>query len=164
MRKIVVVGDIGTAATNRTLEDAFVEKLRAAGVDAIPGHAVAFDPSTPDSTFVAGVASSGAQGILLVRLLGVDSRTSVHTTMVPGGMAWGRGQWGTSTWQRLPVTQVTQYDLATVDTKLFDVKSRDLVWAATTQTINPRAVAQEVPGFATLMIGELRQRGIISGN
>jgi hypothetical protein len=59
---------------------------------------------------------------------------------------------------------VTQYELATVDTKLFDVGSRDLVWAATTQTINPRGIAQEIPGFATLMIGELRQRGIVAGS
>jgi hypothetical protein len=162
MRKIVVVGDVGATASNRTLEDAFVERLRAAGVDAIPGHAVAFDPTTSDATFVAGVASSGAQGILLVRLLGVDTRTSVTTTMVPGGMAWGRGQWGTSSWQRVPVTQAREYELAAVETKLFDVKSHDLVWAATTHTFNPRGVAQEIPAFATLMIGELTQRGIIA--
>jgi hypothetical protein len=62
----------------------------------------------------------------------------------------------------VPVTQVREYELAAVETKLFDVKSHDLVWAATTHTFNPRGVAQEIPGFATLMIGELTQRGIIA--
>ena len=163
MRKIIVVGDAGSTASSRVVEDAFAEKLRAAGVDAVQGHTLAIDTDTGDAPFMTAVASSGAQGLLLVRLLGVDTRTRVSTTMAPGGMAWGRGPWGTSTWQTVPVTQVSQYDLATVETKLFDVKTRGVVWAATTETFNPRAVAQEVPSFATVIIGALTARGIIAG-
>jgi hypothetical protein len=60
------------------------------------------------------------------------------------------------------VQQVSQYDLATVETKLFDVPTRNLVWAATTSTFNPRSVAQETPGFADLIIGQLSERGIVA--
>jgi len=49
-----------------------------------------------------------------------------------------------------------------VETKLFDVKTKQLVWAATTTTFNPRSVARETPGFADLIIGQLAQRDIIS--
>lgn len=163
MRKIVVVGDVGSTASSRLVEDAFAERLRAAGVDAIPGHSLAIDMDTGDTPFVTAVTGTGAQGLLLVRLLGVDTRTRVTTTMAPGGMAWGRGPWGTSTWQTVPVTQVSQHDLATVDTKLFDVRTRAVVWAATTETFNPRSVAQEVPSFATLIVGALADRGIVPG-
>ena len=61
----------------------------------------------------------------------------------------------------VPVQQVTQYDLATVESKLFDVQTKQLVWAATTTTFNPRSVARETPGFASVIIGQLAQRGII---
>jgi hypothetical protein len=61
----------------------------------------------------------------------------------------------------VPVQQVSQYDLATVESKLFDVQTKQLVWAATTTTFNPTSVARETPGFADVIIGQLAQRGII---
>ena len=51
---------------------------------------------------------------------------------------------------------------ATVEAKLFDVQTKALVWTATTSTLNPRTVAQETPGFADLVIGQLADRGIIA--
>jgi hypothetical protein len=61
----------------------------------------------------------------------------------------------------VPVQQVSQYELATVEAKLFDVQTRNLVWAATTTTFNPTSVARETPGFADLIIGQLASRAII---
>jgi hypothetical protein len=62
----------------------------------------------------------------------------------------------------VPVQEIRQYDLATVETKLFDVKTKQLVWAATTSTFSPGSVARETPGFADLIIGQLSERGIIA--
>jgi hypothetical protein len=166
MRKIVVVGSVDNVADGRVFEDIFAEKLRAAGVDGVAGHTViADDARAGDAEFASAVAKSGAQGLLLVRLLRVDTRTQVSTTMVPGGMGWGwGGGWG-SPWGRtmVPVQQVSQYDLATVESKLFEVQTKQLVWAATSTTLNPTSVARETPGFAEVIIGQLAQRGIIQG-
>ena len=60
------------------------------------------------------------------------------------------------------VPEVTQYDVANVETSLFDVKTKRVVWAGTTQTFNPTTVAQETPGFAKLIIGQLAARGLIA--
>jgi hypothetical protein len=60
------------------------------------------------------------------------------------------------------VQEVRQYEIATVESKLFDVPSRRLVWAATTTTFNPRSVAREVPAFASLVVGQLADRDIIA--
>jgi hypothetical protein len=83
--------------------------------------------------------------------------------MVPGGMGWGwGGGWGSPFGPTMvPVQQVSQYDLATVESKLYDVQTRQLVWAATTTTFNPTSVARETPRFADVIIGQLAQRGII---
>jgi hypothetical protein len=166
LRRIVVVGSIDTLADGRVFEDLFAEKLRAAGVDGIAGHTVVPDAArTSEAQFVSAVVGSGAQGLLLVRLLGVETRTQVTTTMVPGGMGW----WGPGTWSshptavRVPVQQVSRYDLATAEAKLYDVQTKQLIWAATTSTFNPRSVARETPGFADVVIGQLSSRGIIAG-
>ena len=77
-------------------------------------------------------------------------------------MGWGWGPWGTTALTTVPVQQVSQYELATVESKLFDVQTKQLVWAATTSTFNPRTVARETPAFADLIIGQLASRDIIA--
>jgi hypothetical protein len=172
MRKVVVVGSINSVADGRVFEDLFAQRLRAAGVEGIAGYTVIADEArVADAQFASAVANTGAQGLLLVRLLGVDTRTQVSTTMVSGGMGWGTGPWGGSSWGgstwgaprgvMVPVQQVSQYELATVEAKLFDVQTRNLIWAATTTTFNPTSVARETPGFADLIIGQLAGRAII---
>ena len=168
MRKIVVVGSVDSVADGRVFEDIFAEKLRAAGVEGVAGYTVIGDEArAAEALFAGAVAGTGAQGLLLVRLLRVDTRTQVSTTMVPGGMGWGWGGGFGGGWggpfgpPMVPVQQVQQYDLATVESKLFDVQTRQLVWAATTTTFNPSSVARETPGFAGVIIAQLAQRGII---
>lgn len=169
MRKIVVLGGGISSIESRVFEDQFVEKLRAAGVEAVAGHTLGLDDDKLGSdAFASKVNDTGAQGLLLVRLLNVDTRTQVTTTMVHGGMGWGRGPWGgpwaaggSSMRTMVPVQQVTQYDVAAVETKLFHVQTKQVVWAATTSTQNPRTVARETPAFAELIIGQLASRSII---
>jgi hypothetical protein len=164
MRKIVVAGRVDSTVTSRVFEDAFAERLRAAAVDAVAGHTIRLnDAGLSEAAIAAAVANTGAQGLLLVTLLGVDTRTQVTTTMVSGGMDWGWGPWGGGpTRTMVPVQEIRQYDLATVETKLFDVKTKQLVWAATTSTFSPGTVARETPGFADLIIGQLSERGVIA--
>jgi hypothetical protein len=162
MKKIDVVGVGGNVASRRVFEDTFAQKLRAAGVDGIAGYTVISDDArAAEAPFSAAVEQSGAQGVLMVRLLGVDTKTQVYTTMVAGGYGWGPygGMYGPA-WY--PVTEVNQYDIATVETSLYDVKTRRLVWAATTETFNPSSVAQETPGYADLIIKQLAARGVIA--
>ena len=56
-------------------------------MEAVAGHAtLGLDEATPNNRFAAAVTQTRAQGLILVRLLGVDTRTQVRTTMAPGGM------------------------------------------------------------------------------
>jgi hypothetical protein len=161
MKKIAVVGVGTNLANRRVFEDIFAQKLRAAGVDAVAGYTVIPDDArAAEAPFAAAVEKSGAQGVLMVRLLGVDTKTQVYTTMVSGGFGWGPygGMYGPG-WY--PVTDVQQYDVANVEASLYDVKTRKLVWAANTETFNPSSVTQETPGYADLIIGQLRARGLL---
>jgi hypothetical protein len=164
-KKIVVIASDGTTADSRVFEDIFVQKLQAAGVQAIPGYAtVPPDARRQESTFAPAVAATGADGVILVRLLRVDTRTQVSTVMVPGPMVgpwggfYGPGFYGGGFYA---VPDVTQYDVASVETNVYNVATKSLVWAATTQTVNPTTVAQEAPKFADLIIEQLRARNLL---
>jgi len=170
MKKIAVVAAGTNLSNQRVFEDVFAEKLRVAGVDGVAGWTVIADEArATEAPFTAAVTKSGAQGLLVVRLLGVDTRTQVTTTMVPTSAMWGGSRWGGG-WgggafgpSMVPVAEIQQYDLAMVETTLYDVATGRVVWAATTQTLNPSSVQREAPGFADVIIGQLSARGLIAG-
>jgi hypothetical protein len=162
-KKIVVVGIGGNLTDTRVFEDIFSQKLKAAGVDGVPGYLTLPQGAQPgNSVWNAAIEASGAGALLTVRLLRVDTKTQVFTTMMPAPMMWGPygGWYGPS---MVAVPEVQQYDVASVETNLWDVKTHRVVWAATTDTFNPASVAQETPGFAAVIIGQLAARGLIPG-
>ena len=160
--KILVVGVGATVADRRVFEDSFAQQLNAVSTQGIPGYQFLPDDARQNEPgWNQGVAASGCDGLLLVRVIGVDTKTQVSTMMVPGPIYFGPygRPWGP---QMVAVPEVTQYDVANVETNLFDAKSKRVVWAGTTQTFNPRTVAQETPGFAKLIIAQLAARGLIA--
>jgi hypothetical protein len=164
-KRMVVIASDGTASDTRVFEDIFVQKLDAAGVNAIPGYtSVPVDARQATAPFAAAVAATGADGVIIVRLLRVDTKTQVSTMMLPGPMIgpWGGYYGGFYGGGFYAVPEVTQYDIASVETNVYVVATHSLVWAATTATVNPRTVAQEAPNFADLIIAQLRARGLIA--
>jgi len=167
-KRVLVVGVTGNFTDRRVFDQNFAQLLTDAGTQGIPGFQYIDVMQTTDGTaFDVGVKRSGADAVLLVRLLGVDTRTQVTTTMVPamgspfGGPFGGPSMspWG-PVWYAVP--QVQQFQLANVEATLFEAVSHRPVWSATTQTFNPTSVAQETPGFARLVIGQLQARGLIA--
>jgi len=169
MKKIAVVAAGTNLSNRRVFEDIFAQRLRDAGVAGVAGYTVIPDEARAvEAPFTAAVTKTGAQGLLVVRLLGVDTRTQVSTTMVPTGPMWGGSRWGGG-WgggafgpSMVPVSEIQQYDLAMVETTLYEVATGRVVWAATTQTFNPTSVQREAPGFADVIIGQLSARGLIA--
>jgi hypothetical protein len=163
-KKILVVGIGGNLTDTRVFEDIFTQKLKAAGVDGVAGYQTLPQGAQPGNpVWDAAVEASGAGALLTVRLLRVDTKTQVFTTMMPAPMMWGPygGWYGPA---MVAVPEVQQYDVASVETNLWDVKTHRVVWAATTDTFNPASVAQETPGFAAVIIGQLAARGLIPGS
>jgi hypothetical protein len=163
-RKIVVIASDGTTADSRVFEDIMVQKLQAAGVNAVPGYTtVPADARRAEAPFSAAVAATGADGVIIIRLIRVDTKTQVSTMMMPGPMVgpWGGYYGGFYGGGFYAVPEVTQYDVASVETNVYVVATRSLVWAATTQTVNPTTVAKEAPNFADIIIGQLRARGLV---
>ena len=164
MARITVVA-AGLAPANRRLaEDIFSQRLSALRVHAAPGWAVVSDEARNAAVpFTEALRASGAEGVLVVRVLGVDTRTQVNTMMVTTttavGPMWGSSRvWATTT---VPVTQVSQYNRWMVETSLYEVSTGRLVWSGITQTLNPSDFQRDVGGFADVIIGQLAARGLL---
>jgi hypothetical protein len=165
MKRILVVGVTGNLTDRRVFDDLFAKALNDAGVLGLPGYQFVDVANASTEVFDAGVAKSGADGLLLVRLLNVDTRTQVTTTMVPARSAPGftaRSAWGPTwgpVWYAVP--DVRQFQVANVEATLFETQMHQPIWSATTETMNPTAIAAETPGFARLIIAQLAARGLI---
>ncbi len=161
-RKVFVLGVFqDDGGERRTFEDIMSDRLRATGVDAVQAYRFLTDGGrVPEPALDAAVAKSGADGLLMTRLRGVRTRTEVTTTMMTGPAMGGFGWYsGYTAW--FPVQEVRQFDIATVESSLFDVKTRKLVWTAVTETFSPTSVRQEAPGFADVIIRSLAERGLL---
>jgi hypothetical protein len=159
-RKVLVLGQSARDVTaRRVLEDTLAAQIRATGADAVPGwQFLPGEGPLDEAGFNASVAASGADGMLMVRLLGIDTQTNVSTVLMPGpGFGW-YGYY--SRWYAMP--QVTQYQIALVETTLFDVKSRRIVWSGTSETFNPTSVQKDAPGYAELIVRTLQQGGFVA--
>src|SRR6185295_15085385 len=115
LKKVVVIANDGTTANSRVFEDIFVQKFSAAGVTGIPGYStVPPETRSAEGPFANAVAATGADAVLLVRLLRVDTKTQVSTMMMPGPMwgPWG-GFYGPGFYGGgfYAVPDVTQYDV-----------------------------------------------------
>jgi hypothetical protein len=160
-KRIVVLGVALDEAQRRTFEDIAVARLVAAGVDAVPSYRYLPEGGrVPESRLDEAVRASGADALWMSRVRQIDRRTDVIQRMQPGPTVWGPGWYGMYTgW--FPVTEVRQFDIATVETTLFDARTRSVVWAGVSETFEPRSVAREAPAFADLIIRALRERGLL---
>jgi hypothetical protein len=165
-KKFFVIGLSARDVTSRRVfEDIVVAKLQSVGVQAAPAwQSFRDEGQVSEAVMDAAVAQSGADAVLMTRLLGVDTRINVSPMMVPGpmmGPGFGPGWWGGyAGWYAVP--QVTQYQIATAETTLFEVKTHKIVWSATSETFNPKSVQQEAPGLADTVIKALQTRGLIA--
>src|SRR5436305_7433134 len=77
-KRIMVVAVTQNGVARRTFEDIFAGRLRANGVDAVPGYQfVQQDGPVSESVLNAAVRASGADGMLMVHLVHVDRQTRV---------------------------------------------------------------------------------------
>ncbi|MEP7063956.1 MAG: hypothetical protein ABI881_16330 [Betaproteobacteria bacterium] len=161
-RKWIVVGVGGDTVAKRSFEDIMVARLRARGVDALPGYRYLPEARASESQLDGAVASAGADGLMMVHLRRVQSRTQVTNVMVPGPAYPGFGWYGVyGGWYSVP--EIRQYDVATVETTVYEVAGKKLVWSGITETFDPRSVAQEAPQFSELILDALAKRGIVPG-
>jgi len=162
-RKVFVIGLSARDVTARRIfEDVMVAKLMEAGVQAVPEwQHLPSDGPLPEGSVSAAVDGTGADAVLIARLVGIDTRISVSPGAVPGpGFGWyGPYAGWYSGWYAAP--QVTQYDVVIVETSLFDTKTKRLVWSATSQTVDPASVQKEAPAFADTIIGALQKAGLL---
>lgn len=164
-QKVIVLG-LGAEGTSQTFEDIFAAELTRRGVAGVPGHTLFPQGEQPSREAIEKAAKdAGADGFLVARLVKSDKEAQqlpgYSPTVVPGVGYYNNfyGYYTAAVTYNPPVAY--QYEVVTVETNLWDVRTGKLVWAGTTQTFAPGSVNQEAPGFARVIIDALAQRKLV---
>jgi hypothetical protein len=165
--KILVIGISEEEGNRRTFEDVLARKLIEHGVEAMPGYRFLpkTDQAADEQTLLAAVRDSGADAVLMTRLVRVKDEIRYTPGYSSGYVdSFGRpGYYGyyRSAWSYYQPPRVDRYQVAVLETNLWDAKSQSLAWSGTTETFDPMDVGREVVEFSNLIVEALAEKGIV---
>jgi hypothetical protein len=162
---VVVIGISNSDAMRRIFEDTFVQQLQAAGITA----AASYTQIAPNDTSVKLsdlIKSSGAEAILVTRVLRVQQRINV----TPSGPGWGGPGWGGpgrggfygwygNAWAQTQDVSVTEEVF--LETTVWDARTQSVVWTVTTQSIASNNIPRATTDLASTLIPKLKADGIL---
>jgi len=157
-RTVFVVGVAHSADLRRMFEDEFVRQLQGQGVTGIASHTVLPQLSPARDEVVRAVRDSGADAVIVTRLLKREQ--------------WRRAAIGATDYQShynnasesIYVPQsptVYRSEVVTLETRLFDARREQMVWAATTELFDPRPTEAQVARLVRALVKDVQQATLI---
>ncbi len=160
-KKLFVIGlSAQSLRDQRGFENLMVSTLQSVGVSAVPGWQFVPTDRTPDqATIRAAVAKSGADATLLIRITPVTTQTGIGygtggTVPIGSDMYMG--------WYEPGIT-TQSYQVATIYTTLFDVKTARPVFTFNPPDYSPATIEQDAPRFANDVTRLLINNGLVAG-
>jgi hypothetical protein len=145
-RKVVVVVPAKDEAMRRQAEDQLVAQL--APTPAVPSYQLVPSSASPDELKQA-LESSDFDGAVVMQVAAVEK----EATWVPSS---SYGAWG---WYDSGYMQVNTY--VRVETRIYALPSHDLLWAATSRTVDPSSTRGLVNEVAVTLREELTNEGLL---
>jgi hypothetical protein len=152
-------------ATRRTGEDMLGEELRQRGLRPIPSFTLIPTDQVDDrEKAAAAIQDSGAMAVFAMRPIAVSKeQTYVPPTYMGGGPygAWGPYYgygWGAA----YSPGYVRTDTVVRVETLVFDLRQNKLLWAGTSETVNPEQLHQFMGDLVKAAAAEMRRVGVIT--
>jgi hypothetical protein len=154
-RNVVVFGAQVDPGIRRTLEDGLVASLRERGLHAEPSYAIFPDQLPPRDQAREQVMQRGFDSILVSRMRGVKDQVSyvsdgsaMFWDSYYGPAGWGGGYVVNDTYVRF-------------ETTFWDAKKGDMIWAASTQTVNPTSGKDFVTSLDKELMKRMEDAGLV---
>jgi hypothetical protein len=169
-KRVLVVGVTSDDLARRVFEDDAVAKLRARGIDGVPGYSLMPKPGNVDEpTLRSLIAKSGADGVLITRVTAVDTE-KFKTGGATVAMGYGFGGWGgfydyyNTSWQTVYVPSQTVDSLKSTasETRLFDARNGNLVWMGVVTTLDRGGtLGAGLTQYTDVVFDAMTQAGVI---
>ena len=164
-----VVGLIVTddMALRQSTEEALARELTARGVRGIPAYQMIPKEEVRDKDRAkAWFERTDTAGVVIMRLVDISKETR------PTVVAWQSAPYYGSLWGYYPYAWGATIDLSpnkttvrvAVETLVFDVPGNRLLWAGTSETVNPKGAQALVKSLVNAAADQMRKDGLIRKN
>jgi hypothetical protein len=143
-------------------EEALQRELSARKVSASATYRFVPGPELKDSkTARAWYEKSGIEGVVALRPVAVDKVTEARAVILAGYSQdfWGYYGYG---WQNVLPIGTTTSSIVVVETLVFDLSRNRLVWAATSETRNPKNLQTFMGDLVAGVVREMRREKMVS--
>ncbi len=157
LKKVFVIGLNSTSLSDRRgFEDMMVGQIEAAGGQGVPGYRFIPQGVVPDeATIATAVARSGADGVLISRMAGQETRSNGLQNPYP------------SLDVNAPVPAIYgghgggAYQVATIYTTLFAANGMNPIFTYDPKTFNPGDFEAQAPMYASLLVSYMQSNGFL---
>ena len=165
-KKLLVMGIWDEARPRRVFEDRFVTEIRAVGVAAMPSYQfIPQDGRVSREVVIKAVDESGADAVIITRLMGRQETSRVYASdrlqYGEGAMVDVNGAYAIS-WAGFYTPPEESNDTVwTMETKVFDAKSRGLVWNGVTAVNDPKNLQKGSTALAQAVVKTLTAKKML---
>jgi hypothetical protein len=164
-KKILVIGVSKRPSIRRTFEEEFVNKLKAAGVDAVPSYLyISEDGQVDEARLQEAVRKANADAVIITRLVRVEKKTEVSPGFyqpAPAATLGFYGGYSTAWLGYYEPPRIYEYEVYISETSLYDVTKNQLVWTGTAETTDPGDIGNEIKRYVDIVIDALKSKKIL---
>jgi hypothetical protein len=156
-KKVMVLGMARRPEVRKMFEDDLVKQLKDCGIEAVPSYVNLKEAWPMDRAAVSkAVKECGADSVLVTGLLRHDGLT--QPAVRQGDVAEHVTQ---SAGRIEDPAPAYKYSMVELESHLFDVANKRVVWAARTKNTAPRDLNTDVQDFARIIAKDLKDKGLI---
>ena len=158
-KKIMVTDISRQPGIRRSFEDEFVQRLKTAGVDAVPSYRfIPEDGPVEEPRRREALAQAGADATLVTRLVRVEQ-------MYPASPYYYyppiRGGFYRGPWYGYYAPPPYPYEVYVSESSLYDTAKNELVWSGTVET-SPTAISEDIPRYVDAVIEALQKQNLLA--
>lgn len=174
IRKILVMGVSEEGRTRRIFEDEFARQLKARGIEAVPSYTlIPQNGKVPEETVTDAVRKSGAEAILMTRVVEATTETAVmpgytRTTVTPAlghrsSLGFHPNFYGhySSVWTTYRPPTVTEFRVWTLETDLWSVSREQQIWSGVTRSTEGSNINRDIDDLVRVITDALADGKLI---
>jgi hypothetical protein len=165
IQSIMVIGVSENARNRNIFESEMAAELEKNGVKAIVSAKVLGDQEINKENVAAAAEKSQVQNVLVTRLVGIKEEQVYHPPTSYGVPDPYYRRWDSYyphmyDYAYSPGYAAT-YKNVVLETSVFDVKERNLVWSAASETFEPQNINEEVKKLAEILVRKMRESKLV---
>jgi len=160
-KKVLAMVISADATLRRVAEDELVRQMQ--GIEAVASYTLLTEEDSRDlEKAKAKVTAAGFDGVVAMRLI----KSEKQVTLVPGAYATSYPRFWGYYGHAWPIVYDPGYlrtdTIVQVETKVYSLTDDKLIWAALSETFNPRDAQALVRGVAHAVAKDLQKQGLIA--